>query len=152
MERALVVVDDTDRHRELLHEAGELAAGVDAELVLLSTVTEDEFDDTLDAVESIARVENIGYSDSTGLEIVERFAREIGEDVLEDVDVEFDAVGAVVEEGEHANRIIRVAENRDCDHIFLTGRRRSPTGKAIFGDTAQSVILNFDDPVTVVTG
>jgi len=35
--------------------------------------------------------------------------------------------------------------------VFVRGRRRSPTGKAVFGDTAQAVILNFDGFVTVAT-
>ena len=42
MERALYVVDTSEIGRELLREAGELAVGVDAELVLVNVVDESE--------------------------------------------------------------------------------------------------------------
>jgi hypothetical protein len=35
--------------------------------------------------------------------------------------------------------------------VFLAGRKRSPTGKALFGDQTQAVILDFDGAVTVIT-
>lgn len=44
---------------------------------------------------------------------------------------------------------LNAAEAHNCDHIFIAGRRRSPTGKAIFGDWVQRVLLNFDGLVTV---
>ncbi|MFB6174287.1 MAG: universal stress protein [Halobacteriales archaeon] len=151
MDRALVVVDDSERHRELLREAGELAGGAGAELVLMTVMSEEEYEEDIEAFESIAGVENIGFGSGQVMEVAENFAQEIADEELAGIDVEYDIVGAVVDEGEHADRIIQVAENRECDHVFVTGRRRSPTGKAIFGDTAQSVILNFDGRVTVQT-
>lgn len=53
-------------------------------------------------------------------------------------------------EGDHAEAIISFTRDRDVDQIYLLGRDRSPTGKAIFGSTVQSVILDTDVPVTVV--
>lgn len=151
MDRALVVVDDTDRHRELLREAGELAAGVGADLVLLSVMTEDEYEQDMETFESIAGIEHIGFGDEQIMEVAENFVESIAREELSGIDVDYEIVGAVVEEDGHARRIIRAAENRGCDHIFLSGRRRTPAGKAIFGDTAQRVILNFDGRVTVQT-
>lgn len=151
MERALVVVDDTDLHRELLREAAELAGGVDAELVLLSTMTEEEYERDFEAMETIANIERTSYGDRTVLETAANFARDIAEEEIGDVDVAYETVGVLSEEGEHADTVITVAENHDCDHIFIPGRRRSPAGKALFGDTAQGVILNFDGHVTIAT-
>ncbi|MFB6134426.1 MAG: universal stress protein [Halanaeroarchaeum sp.] len=151
MDRALVVVDDSEAHRDLLREAGELASGVGADLVLLSMMTEEEFDESYEAIEKIADIEQTKYDRSTVVEGAEQAARNVAKDVLEGMDVEYEAVGAVVEEGAFADRVLRTSEEYDCDHVFITGRRRSPTGKAIFGDTAQAVILNFDGPVTVIT-
>ena len=151
MKRALVVVDDSEQHRKLLREAGELASGTGAELVLLSVLSEEEFEADMETIETIAGVENIGYGQQEALDVSANFAEGIADEELDDIDVEYRAVGRVVDEGEHAHAIIDVAEDNDCDHVFLTGRRRSPAGKAIFGDTAQSVILNFDGYVTVST-
>lgn len=151
MQRALVVVDDSEGHRTLLEEAGELAAGVGTNLVLLSMITEQEYEEGIEAMEAIGEVEHTSYDESAVIEAAETSAEKIANDVFERGAVDFETVGAVVEEGAFADRIIATAEEYDCDHVFISGRRRSPTGKAIFGDTAQAVILNFDGPVTVIT-
>jgi nucleotide-binding universal stress UspA family protein len=151
MQRALAVVDDTDAHRKLLKRAGELAAGTGAELILLSILTESEFRDGMDTVETIASVEHTGYDGSEIVSAAEQSAIDLATEAFGDLDVEYTSKGVVVEEDEQSDAILQTAEEQDCDHVFVTGRRRSPTGKAIFGDTAQSVILNFNDPVTVVT-
>lgn len=59
-------------------------------------------------------------------------------------------VEALVAEGHPDDAIVSLSTDRDADHIVLGGRKRSPTGKAIFGSTVQSVILDADVPVTVV--
>jgi len=151
MERALVVVDDTDEHRELLREAGELAAGVDAELILLTTLTAEEFAEDAATIERIAEMEHTGYEEDAAIEAARNFARETAEEELDGLDLSFEAIGRVIEENEHADAVLDTAAEKDCDHVFITGRRRSPTGKAIFGDAAQRVILNFDGLVTVKT-
>lgn len=145
MDRALAVVEANEATKELVAEAGALAAGVDAELLLLYVTTEDEFDERREAIENIA-----GFGAEYGVENArrgaEQFAENVGADVLEGV--EFAALGRI---GDPQETILRTAEKRDVDHIFIRGKRRSPTGKAVFGDLAQAVILNFDGPVTVVT-
>ncbi|MFC7045483.1 universal stress protein [Halobacteriaceae archaeon GCM10025711] len=53
--------------------------------------------------------------------------------------------------GDTATEIVEMAEEVDANIICVGGRKRSPTGKALFGSVAQSVILSTDLPV-VVTG
>lgn len=51
--------------------------------------------------------------------------------------------------GDPADQILETAENVDANLIIVAGRKRSPTGKALFGSVTQSVILNADRPVMV---
>lgn len=45
----------------------------------------------------------------------------------------------------------RVATDIDADLIVLAGRKRSPTGKALFGSVTQSLILNSDRSILVAS-
>jgi nucleotide-binding universal stress UspA family protein len=78
----------------------------------------------------------------------EEFARDLGREILASFDVEYEVTSAV---GDKADAVLGAAEEYDCDHVFFAGRQRSPTGKALFGDATQRVILDFDGPVTVLT-
>lgn len=148
MQRALVVVEDTDVHRTLLREAGEIASGAGADLVLLLLKGSDEVDESR---EQFAETEGITYGTEAVLEAGKEFVEDLADDVLADLDVAYEPVTAMAEQGARATEILDTAAEHDCDHVFIVGRKRSPTGKAIFGDTAQAVILNFVDPVTIRT-
>ncbi|SFR52594.1 universal stress protein [Halogeometricum limi] len=148
MKQALVVVTPGERGRRLVREAGAYAEGTDTELVLLTVVPEDEFEERRRAVASIGSSDAI-YSLEQAAEAGEREAMEIADDVLGDVDVNYRPIWTV---GREADTILDVAEQEGVDHVFLGGRRRSPTGKALFGDVAQKVLLSFDGPVTLVMG
>lgn len=53
------------------------------------------------------------------------------------------------EHGDPAEEILAVAEEVGADAIVMSGRRRSPAGKVLFGSVTQSVLLDADRPVTV---
>lgn len=53
------------------------------------------------------------------------------------------------EHGEPSEVILEVAEEIDSDSIAVSGRKRSPAGKAIFGSVTQSLLLSADRPVIV---
>jgi len=65
-------------------------------------------------------------------------------DLLEDAGV---SVELRERSGDPAQSILEMADEIDADAICVAGRKRSPTGKALFGSVSQSVILNTDRPV-----
>lgn len=53
------------------------------------------------------------------------------------------------EHGDPTGMILTVAQEIGADSIAMSGRKRSPTGKAIFGSVTQSVLLDADRPVII---
>lgn len=151
MDRPLVVTDPSDRAPELIREAGELAAANDAPLRVLTVVSTEEFRNDAEVIGTIADAEGESYN-MTAKEYAESVANSAITDLLSDLDIETEAIGrAVDDDDDRAETILRVARNNECDYVFLIGQRRRPTGKAVFGDTAQRVILNFDEYVVTLT-
>ncbi|MDS0282502.1 universal stress protein [Haloarcula onubensis] len=73
--------------------------------------------------------------------------------VMEAVDV-LSAAGVTVEQSELyvpvAESIVEMVNDIGADKVVVSGRDRSPTGKALFGSVTQSVALNSPVPVTIV--
>ncbi|QLK26345.1 universal stress protein [Natrinema zhouii] len=148
MEDALVVLNDRDGDRNLLREAAAYATGADANLILYSPLSEAQFEESVSSLDQIGRMENKDYSDEDAIGVAEQIADSLASEALEDFDVEWSVATDVIDELD-ANRIIDLAEKHGCDHLFTLGQPRSPTGKAVFGDTTQKLILNFPGYVTV---
>ncbi|AXG06715.1 universal stress protein [Haloplanus rubicundus] len=67
-------------------------------------------------------------------------------DFLEERGIEIEVTES---SGDPADQLLEVAQEEDADLIVVAGRKRSPTGKALFGSVTQSVILNAERPVMV---
>ncbi|WP_128906494.1 universal stress protein [Halorubrum amylolyticum] len=52
--------------------------------------------------------------------------------------------------GEPSDELLAAATDIDADSICVSGRKRRPTGKAVFGSVTQDVILGTDRPVFAV--
>ena len=151
MKRGLVSLRETETHHELLAEAAEWAAGADGELVVLWHLDETEYDADLDTLESVERVEHATYDHSAIIEGAGADATTFAESVLAETDVDPQITVVVDSETTRAQHVLETAVEYECDHVFIVGSSRSPTGKAVFGDFAQRVILNFDGYTTLVT-
>lgn len=149
MENALVILDDREQISDLLKEAAAYATGADTELVLYSPLSREEHGEALETLDQIGDIENKDYREEDALGLARTSANDLATEALREFDIEWSVVPDVTDEVE-PDRIIEVAEKNDCDHVYALGQRRSPTGKAVFGDTTQRLILNFPGFVTVM--
>jgi nucleotide-binding universal stress UspA family protein len=69
-------------------------------------------------------------------------------DRLESMGVDYKIRG--VSGGNLAEQVVRTIEQVDADVAVIGGTKRSPTGKAMFGDHAQQILLNAPVPVVYV--
>ncbi|KAB1187670.1 MULTISPECIES: universal stress protein [Haloferax] len=148
MNRALVVVTPNERSNRILREAGELAAGSGAELVVLTVIPNDEFEETRSALANVGS-SDVVYGVDQATESARRKAKRFARDALDGIDVDYRVVADI---GPEVESVLETAQWEACDHLFISGRRRSPTGKLISRDATQSIMLKFDGPVTVLLG
>ncbi|MBP2251194.1 universal stress protein [Halarchaeum nitratireducens] len=146
IEKILLAVGpgDADRAEALAETLIDIAVPTDAEVVLAHVFTEEEYESTLD---------NLGVEaggDVSVDEVSRRHAtiRQLSA-ALDEAEVDYTIRGEI---GTHGERIVDLAETEDADLVIVGGRKRSPTGKAVFGSTAQEVMLSAPCPVTFVRG
>ena len=146
LETVLVAVggSDQDRIEPLARTAIDIAGPAGATVKLAHVFSEDEYEETREALE-------FGPDGEVTPDVVAKrhvTVRELG-DALNAAGVPFTPHGAIGERGE---TIVELASLLEADLVIVGGRKRSPTGKAVFGSTAQAVMLNAPCPVTFVRG
>lgn len=143
MARGLVLLEPHEQISELIDTAITFVSGTSGELVLLNVSEENDDAERNERMQALTDKES-AYR--PGVDGSEQFAEDIGEKYIGN-QVPYHATGGF---GEPAGRVAATVEEYDCDHVFLLGRRRSPTGKALFGDKTQAVLLESDVPVMVI--
>jgi len=134
---------DADRLDRLAEETINVAGPTGSEVVLLHVFTKEEYDRTLDRLEFDREASEVDPDDAARRH---SSMRQLAK-AFEEADVDVTIRGAV---GDHGEEIVRLAGEVSADRVLVGGRKRSPTGKAVFGSTAQEVMLSSPCPVTFV--
>lgn len=89
----------------------------------MTVVSREEFENDSEVLGKIAETEWMGY-DMLPTEYAEKIAQTAVSDPLSEHDIETETIGRSVEvDSERADVVLEVAEENDCDYIFLTGHR-----------------------------
>jgi nucleotide-binding universal stress UspA family protein len=139
----LAAVDENERSRTAIRIASDLAVTYDETLVALHVMPDEDFDSHRRSLEDIPGFEN--YSFTQAEDSAKQFAREVVMETVEELDSDrIEARGRV---GDVTDKILAETESVEPRFLVIGGRRRSPTGKAVFGNTTQQVLLNAECPV-----
>ncbi|GGM60925.1 nucleotide-binding universal stress UspA family protein [Halarchaeum rubridurum] len=86
------------------------------------------------------------------VEDAERHARGVARDVVEGTFDDADDRALVIQGrvGDPVAEILAEADRRDARYLVIGGRKRTPVGKALFGSTTQSILLDAEQPVLTV--
>lgn len=129
----VVAAVDTDSDAErVMREAVSLATTLDEDLHVVHVR---EYSELRDGAESDTKVDR-----RTVRQQVEDDAARIGASITD----EFTPVGLI---GKPASKVVSHAESVDATYLVVGGRKQSPVGKALFGSTAQRILLNAPCPV-----
>jgi nucleotide-binding universal stress UspA family protein len=140
----VVAVGDEDQERTapLAEAAIEIAGPSGATVRLFHVFERDEYQDRK------RKLEFGPDSEATPDTVAKRHVtiRDLG-DALDEAGVAFTWNGVI---GDRAEAVVDFAEDVGADRIIVGGRKRTPAGKALFGSTAQEIMLESPCPVTFV--
>lgn len=147
LETVLLAVGEGDERRvdKLVGTTADIAGPADATIELGHVFSKAEYDRARD---------NLQVDDDaeiTPASIAKRHVvvRQIGT-ALRDRGLMYDVHGRYSDSESRGGQIVALADTVDADLLIVGGRTRSPTGKAVFGSTAQEVMLHAPCPVTFV--
>jgi nucleotide-binding universal stress UspA family protein len=134
--------DDEERAASLARTAIDVAGPAGATVHLVHVFTEEQY-------ESVTAQLDFDPNESVPPDVVAKRQVRIRDvsRLLDDAGVDYEWHGAV---GDTSDEVLALADQYDADMLIVGGRGRSPTGKAVFGSTAQKLLLNADCPVTYV--
>jgi len=133
---------DSNRADELAEAAIEVAGPAGARVVLAHVFTPTELEEAAERLD----FDTAGAVDPSAVAQRHATIRNLT-DALDAEGIEYDIYGR---KGDHATEIVDLSEEIGADRIIVGGRKRSPSGKAVFGSVAQDIMLDAPCPVTFV--
>lgn len=141
----LAATTGTNIPSQVVRQGYDLASAYGDELVVLHVAPESEFEKHQSELQTIDEFKD--YSVIQEEDSIADFAEQVAKESL---DEPFDGVSGMGRVGDPADRITRAADSLNARYIVIGARKRSPTGKALFGSTTQAVLLSSTCPVVTV--
>jgi nucleotide-binding universal stress UspA family protein len=136
---------DVERAPALVDAVADLAGPLLAEVHVVNAFSPDDFETALERLhfdpDAPPEPTDVATRTSAVRDVIDRLEDEPGAPRVDVHGIVDDTVGAA---------IVAFADEVGADRVFVGGRKRSPAGKAVFGSTAQHVLLNATAPVTFV--
>lgn len=132
---------DTIRTDALVNVIEELAVPTNAHIVLVHTFDTKSYKQAVEQV--LARdTDHVDPDDlASRMSVIRNLTHKLSDEIS------YETRAATRKNGDG---IVAIAEDVDADRVIVGGHQRSPSSKAIFGSTAQTVLLNAPCPVTFV--
>lgn len=141
----LAAIDETGQAKQIITMAYDLARAFGDELTVLHVIPEEDYEAHREKLENVPGFDDFsfGHELENAAEIAQRFVEQtIDADDRDEVNVT--TIGRI---GDVASEIVKEGNRMNPRFLVIGGTRRSPVGKAIFGDTGQQIILESDCPV-----
>jgi nucleotide-binding universal stress UspA family protein len=138
---------DADRVETLAHTAAEVAGMMETTVRVLHVFTEARYREVCDRLNYPADARP-SPDDLVGRVAPVRDVANLLEDPLRAWGTTMDVTARVGDDV--GGEIVAAADAADAKRVLVGGRRRTPTGKVVFGSTAQRVMLDAPCPVTFV--
>lgn len=137
----VAAVDTSERAPNVLNQAATLAEQFGEHLHVVHVMKRSEAID--------AETSSITKDDAVTIEELRATAARVATDFLDEqsVAVDTEEVGLI---GNPADEIVEYARQHDMRYIVVSPRKKSQTGKLLFGSVAQSILLNAPCPVVSV--
>jgi len=137
----VAAVDGTEGSIRVVAKGLDLAEAFDTDLYVVHVMDDEELEDRREGRQEY-------YIDDAAMD-----AEDVARDVIADATDDRARITPVGRVGEPVAELLEEGDKRDADYLVIGGRKRSAVGKALFGSTTQSVLLNAERPVvTIISG
>lgn len=137
----VAAIDSSEKSSKVVTQANELAEKYGDSVHIVHVMRKSE------VIES--KETNIGAEETTDMDAMRTAAREVGLNMIDGrpATVETEVRGLI---GNPADEIVRYANEQSARYVVVSPKRKSQTGKILFGSVAQSILLNASCPVVSI--
>ncbi|AUV80796.1 universal stress protein [Salinigranum rubrum] len=136
----VAAVDQSNRAETVVKEAKTLGDAFGDPVHVVHVVSRSRFIEM-----ERTEIEKTGHA--VDVDRIREYARSVAEEASETFGDDIVSVGLV---GDTADEVLAYADEHDARYVVVGPRKRSPTGKVLFGSVAQSILLESERPVVSI--